>query len=221
MADRLVFSKSKRACYISHLDLMRTFQRAFNRAGVEIRHTEGFNPHPFVSIAMPLSLGFSSQCEILEFGLVAGATAESLPGQMTAVMPEGIQILRCYQSDIKLKHIIYVDYQVTMSYHQGVPTGAVEAWGEFLKRESHVIQKKSKKARSGVVSLDIMPLIHDHELAVKGNDLSLSVLLTAQNPGLNPSILVGAFAREYPDFAPDFHQCHRKEIYDKERGVFR
>ncbi len=67
MADRLLFSKTGRAKYISHLDLMRTFQRAFARAGISIKHTEGFNPHPFVSIALPLSVGYSSQCEILEF----------------------------------------------------------------------------------------------------------------------------------------------------------
>ena len=53
MADRLLFSKTGRAKYISHLDLMRTFQRAFARAKIPIKHTEGFNPHPFVSIALP------------------------------------------------------------------------------------------------------------------------------------------------------------------------
>ena len=54
MADRLLFTKTGRARYISHLDLMRTFQRAFARARIPIKHTEGFNPHPFVSIALPL-----------------------------------------------------------------------------------------------------------------------------------------------------------------------
>ena len=62
MADRLLFSKAGTARYISHLDLMRTFQRAFARAGISIKHTEGFHPHPFVSIPLPLSVGFSSQC---------------------------------------------------------------------------------------------------------------------------------------------------------------
>ena len=70
MADRLLFSKTGRAKYISHLDLMRTFQRAFARAKIQIKHTEGFHPHPFVSIALPLSVGYSSQCEILEFTLL-------------------------------------------------------------------------------------------------------------------------------------------------------
>ena len=57
MADRILFSKFGRARFISHLDLMRTIQRAFFRAGIQIKHTEGYNPHPFVSIALPLSVG--------------------------------------------------------------------------------------------------------------------------------------------------------------------
>ena len=90
MADRLLFSKTGRAKYISHLDLMRTFQRAFTRAGIEIKHTQGFHKHPFVSIALPLSLGYSSQCEILEFGLVGGATAEEVPAMRELLSRESL-----------------------------------------------------------------------------------------------------------------------------------
>ena len=54
---RLAFSKADTAKFISHLDLMRTFQRSFLRAGIAIKHTEGFNPHAFVSIPLPLSVG--------------------------------------------------------------------------------------------------------------------------------------------------------------------
>ena len=78
---RLAFSKADTAKFISHLDLMRTFQRSFLRAGIAIKHTEGFNPHAFVSIPLPLSVGYSSQCEILEFGLVGGHTAGSGAGE--------------------------------------------------------------------------------------------------------------------------------------------
>ena len=79
---RLAFSKADTAKFISHLDLMRTFQRSFLRAGIAIKHTEGFNPHPFVSIALPLSVGYSSQCEILEFGVLgAGHPAGSGAGE--------------------------------------------------------------------------------------------------------------------------------------------
>ena len=80
MSDqRILFTKSGTAKYISHLDLMHTMERAFLRAGITIRHTAGFHPHPYVSIPLPLPLGFSSQCELLEFGLVEGSTVEELP----------------------------------------------------------------------------------------------------------------------------------------------
>ena len=52
---RLVFSKTGNAVWISHLDLMRVFQRAFRRAGMLLKHSQGFTPHPCLSMAMPLS----------------------------------------------------------------------------------------------------------------------------------------------------------------------
>ena len=66
---RALFEKTGNARYISHLDLMRLFQRAFKRAGLPLTHTQGFNPRPSVSIALPLSLGVESRCEILYFDL--------------------------------------------------------------------------------------------------------------------------------------------------------
>ena len=66
---RALFEKTGTAVYISHLDLMRLFQRAFKRAGLSLTHSHGFNPRPSVSIAMPMSLGMESQCELLDFDL--------------------------------------------------------------------------------------------------------------------------------------------------------
>ncbi len=221
MTDRLVLSKSQEAKFISHLDLMRTFQRGFHRAGIQIRHTEGFHPHPFVSIALPLSVGFSSDCEILEFGLVSGSTREALPQQLTAVLPKGIEILSCYEGEQKMKHIFYLQYLLGLDYGDAVPEGAVEAWQVFLGKESLVIEKPSKKSKKGFVSLDIMPMIHESTVKLEGGLLQIETLLTAQNPGLNPELIRRAFVEEYPQFAPKFMQCHRVEIFDKERQVFR
>ena len=92
---RLHFSKTGSARYISHLDLMRTFQRAFLRAGLTIRHTEGYHPHAFVSLPLPLSVGFSSVCETLEFELLGGGALEEVPERMNAVLPAGITVQRC------------------------------------------------------------------------------------------------------------------------------
>ena len=64
---RMKFIKEEQAAWISHLDLMRTFQRCFLRAGLTVKHSQGFHPHPLMSILLPLSVGQSSVCELLDF----------------------------------------------------------------------------------------------------------------------------------------------------------
>ena len=75
---RLRFEKTGRAVWISHLDLMHTMQRAFSRAGYELKYSEGFNPHPQISIALPLSVCVQSYCEIMDFRLVRDAVLDEL-----------------------------------------------------------------------------------------------------------------------------------------------
>ena len=139
---RLLFSKTGRACYISHLDLMRTFPRAFLRAGLRVKQTEGFNQHSFVSIALPLSVGYSSDCEIMEFVLLGGASYEDLPEKINAVLPEGVSVQACYPAENKLKELAYLNCIVRMDYDNGVPEAAEAAWRELLSRESLVVKKK-------------------------------------------------------------------------------
>ena len=194
MADRLLFSKTGRAKYISHLDLMRTFQRAFTRAGIEIKHTQGFHKHPFVSIALPLSVGYSSQCEILEFGLVGGATAEELA---------------------------YVNYIINFEYSEGRPQASEPAMQELLSRESLVMQKKSNKSKKGYTEVDLIPLIKGFNLECQSDTLTLDAVLCAQNPGLNPELIRAAFCQAYPDYAPDFVTFHRREVLDIDGKPFR
>ena len=162
MADRLLFSKTGRAKYISHLDLMRTFQRAFARAKIAIKHTEGFHPHPFVSIALPLSVGYSSQCEILEFGLLEGTPYEAVPARLTAAMPEGIVIHQCYPAQRKLKELTYLNYIMNFEYSEGRPQESEPAMQELLRRDSLVIQKKSNKSKKGYTEVDLIPQRHPH-----------------------------------------------------------
>jgi radical SAM-linked protein len=220
MADRLIFSKTGRAKYISHLDLMRTFQRAFSRAGIQIKHTEGYNPHPFVSIALPLSVGYSSQCEILEFGLVGGATAEEVPERLTAAMPEGIIIHSCVPAGKPIKQLAYVNYIVNMEYEEGRPLEAETALKELLSRDSLVIQKKSKKAKSGFTEVDLIPLIKSWHVECGRDTMTLNTVLSAQNPGLNPELIRSTFCELYPQFTPDFVSFHRRAVLDAEGENF-
>lgn len=223
MADqRILFAKSGTAKYISHLDLMHTMERAFLRAGITIRHTAGFHPHPYVSIPLPLPLGFSSQCEILEFGLEAGSTVETLPEQMNKALPAGIEILSCYEGGLAFKKLAFVRYEISLEFDAPVAEQAATAFQELMARESFIVKKRSKKAKSGFTEVDIIPLVEAvEEIHPDGTWLRLTLLLKAQNPGLNPDVLLQGFRSEYPDLPVIYTACHRREILDDEKNVYR
>lgn len=219
--DRLLFEKTGRARYISHLDLMRTFQRAFLRADIPIKHTEGFNPHPFISIALPLSLGFSSTCEILEFGLLEGTDRAEVPGRLNAALPEGVRVRECYWGERPLKELTELEYHIMLEF-EGDKQALIAAWSAALDQESWVIEKKSKKAKSGATTLDLSPLIKEYTFTdIENNRLQLTTILAAQNPGLNPSVMVNALTEERPDLAPIFVTYHRSKVLDGQRKEFR
>ena len=98
---RMRFQKTGRAVYISHLDLMHTLQRAFSRAGYELKYSEGFNPHPSMSIALPLSVGAASVCELMDFTLKHDTALPDIKEKLNAAMPEGICVSDIYAAENK------------------------------------------------------------------------------------------------------------------------
>lgn len=219
--DRLLFVKEGRARYISHLDLMRTFQRAFLRADIPIKHTEGFHPHPFISIALPLSLGFSSRCELLEFGLLEDTTHEEVPARLNAALPEGVRVLACYPGQRPTRELQWVLYELRVDRAGDAPA-LCRAWGELLGRESWKVEKPSKKAKTGTVTVDIPTLVKEFTFTdITETGCVLQIALSAQNPGLNPSVMVNALTEACPQFAPEFVQYERLEILDRDGKIFR
>lgn len=218
--NRLLFEKKGDAVYISHLDLMRIFQRAFQRADIMIWHSQGFSPRAYVSIALPLSVGMSSQCEILDFEIEDGSVELSLvPEKLNATLPEGIRVLCAYNSDRKIRHLAYLAADVSLEYDGGVPEGAEKAVAALFARPSLCVRKRTKR---GEADLDLIPLIRSPELERSGeNELILHAVVTALNPTLNPQLLVSAIEAELPAFAPDFSTVFRREVYDGEMKVFR
>ena len=137
--QRILFSKSGTAKYISHLDLMHTMERAFLRAGITIRHTAGFHPHPYVSIPLPLPLGFSSQCELMEFGLEEGCTMEELPQKMNQVLPAGIVIHDCYEGGLPFRALSFVRYDISLEFDGNLAQAAGEAFQELVSRDHFIV----------------------------------------------------------------------------------
>ena len=217
---RLLFEKTGNAVWISHLDLMRVFQRAFKRAGLLLTHTQGFNPRPSVSIAMPLSVGVESCCELLDFDLDGDAVAcDEILSRLNQVLVDGVRVLQVYENGKKIRDLSLLHCQVTLEYDSGIPANARSALQELFTRESLIVPKKSK---NGIQDQDIIPMLKSMELIEAGErELLMDCIVCCQNPTLNPMQLVAAIELHKPELKPDFAKCRRIEIYDTANNVFR
>ena len=217
---RALFQKTDRAVYISHLDLMRVFQRAFKRAGLPLTHSQGFNPRPSVSIALPLSLGVESGCELLDFDLEGEKVpCREIRDRLNAALVEGVRVLEVYEEGAKIKHLAYLDCVVTLEYDRGVPEAAAERIRELFAQENVTVEKKSK---NGTREENIIPMIRALSVSLPdGNTVQLSARVCCQNPTLNPNQLVAAITKYLPDLTPDFSVCRRVEVYNTEEKLFR
>ena len=217
---RALFEKTGNAAYISHLDLMRLFQRSFKRAGLPLTHTKGFNPRPSVSIALPLSLGVESHCELLDFELEGEpVSCEEIKIRLNNTLTEGVRILEVYDNGAKLKHLAYLSCDVTLEYDMEIPAGSPDRIRHLFTMPELIVEKKSK---NGITEQNIIPMIQEIRIAeLNPCELQLSVLICCQNPTLNPAQLVAAIAKYLPDLTPDFVQIRRREIYNTEKKIFR
>lgn len=217
---RLLFEKTGNAVWVSHLDLMRLFQRAFKRAGLPLTHTRGFNPRPSVSIALPLSVGIASCCELLDFDLEGEKVPVSeIKAKLNNALVPGIRVVDVYDDGRKIKHLAYLRCQVDFEYDKGVPEKAAEALKSFFENDSIIVEKHSK---NGIVQQDIAPMIRRLDVTVAEKDLiRIEAVVCCQNPTLNPIQLGAAVEKYLPEYKADFVKYSRIEIYDTEENIFR
>ena len=219
---RFRFCKEGSAVYISHLDMMRMFQRAFRRAGIEIAMTQGYNPHDFVSIALPLPVGMQSECEILDCRLAPGAPEpeEAAERLNHAGFPDGIHVLEGYSSDRKIRELQRLSARIRLEYDQGVPEGAAARIENLLHGDTLVVEKRTKR---GPQDKDVRPLIVESHTAESGEYgiLTIDCTVCVGEPSLNPELLVRAIERYLPEDAPNFSTVRRLEVYDAAGEIFR
>lgn len=217
---RLLFTKTGESVWMSHLDLMRLFQRAFKRAGMPLTHTQGYNPRPSVSIALPLSVGMESECELLDFDLEGeGVSCEAITARLNQVLVPGVQVLQTYNDGRKIKEIALLECMLTLEYDRIVTEQDAQNIAQLFSRESIVVEKKGK---NGVVDQDIRPMIHT--LLVTWDDaatIRIRAIVCCQNPSLNPMQLAAAIERYLPDLRPDHVRYRRLRLLDAKEKTFR
>lgn len=217
---RLLFEKKENAIWISHLDLMRLFQRTFKRAGLTLKHTQGFNPRPSVSIALPLSVGVSSSCELLDFELDEQIIpCDEIKSRLNENLVEGITVLDVYENGRKYRDLGFLECIVTLEYDSVITEETCNKIKELFSRDALVLPKKTK---NGIQDQDINPMIKALSVEAAGDKV---ILLTAriccQNPTLNPNQLILAIQTFLPEAAPVFSKCQRIEIFDHQNNIFR
>lgn len=213
---RMLFEKTGRAIWMSHLDTMRLMQRAFRRAGVVLHHSQGYTPHAYVSMILPLSVGTESACEIMEYEL--DADIRITPEDMNAVLPEGVRVREVYESDRKAKFLTFLDVELTLEYDSETEADAAEKLNALFHGTDLIVEKRTKR---GMEETDILPMIHQLSVSGQGRELKLNARIGAQNPSLNPSLFVAAIERYLPQCRPDFVRYRRMEVFDENGEVFR
>ncbi len=216
---RLIFIKEDQASYISHLDVMRTFQRVFPRAGLSLRHSNGFHPHPLLSIVLPLPVGQSSECELLDFETLEDSDGAGVAEKLNPGLPAGLRVRECYAAVRPARQMAFLRAAVELDYDNGVPEGAAERVRALFAQEEILVEKRTK--HKGVTELNIAPLLRSLTLTEEEDLLRIDAVAAAQDPGLNPALLGAAVARHLPELAPDFTRVRRMEVYDAEGNIFR
>ncbi len=189
---RIVFAKEGRAIYISHLDMMRAFQRIIKRAKLPVWHTQGFNPHVYIMFPLALSLGMESRCEVMDIALIEKLAFDEVKQRLNASMPEGFEVISVGEPVNKHTDIAFSCYEARIASDK-TPEETKEMFDGFLSRETIEIEKRTKKKTTKLV--DIKPYIECEGIEA-GDDCVTVRLRLPSGTGfnLNLNVVIDAFA---------------------------
>ena len=212
---RATFEKCGRAKYISHLDLNRCMLRTFRRSRLPIWYTEGFNPHPYYSFALALSLGFESSCEILDFNLNEDIPFDEIRDRLNAVMPEGMRIVRVAEQKQKITAITEAEYSFSLVSDD--IAGLYDDIGRMLELPEILIKKKTKKVMKMV---DIKPGMQIKSCEKGENSIDMSMRLPAgTQTNLNPTLFIESL-KNFSNISFEAEKIRRTGIFCADNEIF-
>lgn len=213
---RIWYRKEGTAKYMSHLDLVRVMGRVFHRARIPLWYTEGFNPHPFMTFALPLSLGTVGLRESMDIKLEQELSGEEILERMNPCLPEGITVFDVTEPAMKPGAIAFGKYRLGFACEGAEPQALLEAIQAQLGKKELVIEKRSKK---GVKLFDLKPAIQRADLFLENGGVVLETVLPAGSTlNVNPSLLTEAFCL-YTKL-PIEAEMVREDVFDQEMKSF-
>ena len=213
MKVRIKFAKQGAMKFIGHLDIMRYFQKAVKRAGLDAAYSEGFSPHMIMSFAAPLGVGITSEGEYFDLELKTPVSSKEAVERLNRVMVEGMEVLSVREvpegkKGKAMSLVAAADYLV--SFREGMEPG--ENWKEkvpaFIEQQEIRILKKTKKNEKEV---DIKPCIYKME--IRGESIFLK-LAAGSVKNTKPELVMEAFFSFCgQEFQPSSLLIHRMEVY--------
>ena len=217
---RLRFSKTGRLKYISHLDINRAMSRALKRAEIPLWYTEGFNPHPYMSFSLPLSLGVESLCESVDLRITGEITNKEIKNRLNSVLPEDLKIVDVYDDFRDNSEIVYSDYVYKFEFKDN--DLALEKIKSVLSSDEIFALKKGKKGKKRIMKeTNIKPFIDKYSVSVRGDFIVLNIrLLAGPEKNLNPSLLFDTIIRLI-DMDFEWKSISRISLLDKDYKEFK
>lgn len=180
---RIVFSKTGRIKYVSHLDLVRAMTRAVRRADIPLWYTEGFNKHPYLTFAAPLSLGYEGLRETMDIRMADDFPHDELVKRLNAVLPEGLVAISAADVVAKAGDLAAAEYRLTIH----VPSAVV---ADALSRSELLVEKRTKKKT--MKTMDILPYFKDATVEAAGESVTTVTvsLPSGSNENINPGLFI-------------------------------
>lgn len=187
---RVWFKKMGMSRYVSHLDLMRAMTRSLRRAKVPLWYTEGFNPHPYITFALPLSLGMESLCESMDMRIEGDSTNEDIFHMLKDNMPPGIEIIKVAEPVFDPKKICFGEFDIFFDCENNAEE-LVMLINEMLSCDELIVQKLGKKGRHKVLKdINLMEFVKSFNISYYDKRVRLTVVLPAgSTTNINPSLL--------------------------------
>lgn len=214
---RAFYRKEGRAKYISHLDLYRTIQRSFQRSRLPIWFTQGFNPHIYLTFALPIALGYEGVEESFDFRLRENLPEGEILARLNAAFPEGITVTRVAAPQKKAEEIEKAEYTLLFSAENIPAEKLLAEFDAFLAQDAILTEKRTKK---GPKQIDLKPDLLSCRTGLSGEAVSLAVTLPAGIfKNINPTLLTDAFAAAQ-GLSLDYRLIRRDAVLCKDGSRF-
>lgn len=205
---RVFYNKTGKLKYISHLDINRVMLRMIRRAHINVWFTEGFNQHPYINFALPLSLGFESESEAVDMRINDDMSDGEIMERLSAVAPDGMKITAVKEPIKKFSEIAYADFRITLRGEYA------DSLCSFLEQDEITVEKTTKKG--GTKQIHLKQKIAKYSVSQSDGETVLLITLPAgSQENINPNLILGAFGDDLP-----VKSIVRTAVYDSEMNIF-